>query len=427
MAFIYYILVLYIIMMIKDNIKFYIAVAVIIITIINLFIWTFGQLRHDNSLKEISYYIFLIYPLILLISLMFTYGLHNTFALVILFCLSALYYLYVFLPSYQEGFQRNPDGPIDSDIDSTSIHTKECFQNEKEFEDQAEDSPPSPNDANISAVVGASDIPIAPKGISVRNNQWQNTDKRTVYYSTLPPDSKKDLLTSSSDDFRGQSGPCLVDDRFQYQLGFEKVNRCSGLPAKVPVPSGKTDRARTGDMPDGLKPPKKPFLGDATSTPCKPSDLPPTVGGGNMNFWCRFANVNRRYGAEKLYPGEKGGCLRNEKPDPKSARASCSQLYYDTFYKYGNPKTTTVTDCLPWDTTNFVMACSPNKFKKKIIGECPPSQGRGVCEITSSGQDLGKIFGANGSDSLRPQQSESSESTNNNGLSQVASCNPAYF
>jgi len=313
----------------NNNLLTYSVIFLVIASIINLFVYVISKMRRNNDLLQYSTTFFYIYPLILIMFLMRFIGLDKVYYIFFIFAIIIIYYLYLFLPSYQI----NPQADI-----------KETF-----------------ND-------------FIPKGVLATNDQWQTTDKNTVYYSENP--------TIGQHDYPGQSGPCVVDDRFDYQIGFEKKNACKKPSLPAPATADATSSSGTsssGTSSSGTSSlvPSTPlnFPGDNTSTPCYPDDLPPASGGANFNFWCRFANQDRKYGAKKLHYGQAGDCSRQQ-----SARAECSQLYKSQFFQYGDPNKVSVTSCLPWDT-NFEMACLPNKFNKKVIGDCPPAHGRGICDI----------------------------------------------
>jgi len=216
-----------------------------------------------------------------------------------------------------------------------------------------------------------------PIGPTLQNNSWSITDKNTTYYPSAAPQPMPDVSSIGA-------GPCLVDNHFSYTLGND--NKCA------PTSSSGGSSSTTGSSGGGSS------NGGGSSTPggssnrggssttggsgggdCIRTDLPPTVfkthkSGANHNFWCRFAKHNPFTGFKSLF-----SCSDTDTNNNASASAKCSPWYYNGFYKWGNSKTTTNTECMPWDA-DFVSGCLPNTFKSRITGDCPPGYGIGLCE-----------------------------------------------
>ena len=125
-------------------------------------------------------------------------------------------------------------------------------------------------------------------------------------------------------------------------------------------------------------------------TPCLPSTH-------DFDYECSQTgwdkNKNNNYGYQKLFFGEEGLCMKDDKitPDNTKASAKCSRKYrrgVNIFGEYNQ-----LTSCLP-ENNDFEKECqllSNNKSHADVIGgfDCIPGRQRAVCKIKTSNPRLG--------------------------------------
>jgi hypothetical protein len=352
----------------------YFPPIIVIYTIILLFLWAL-----NNPYLSI---LALFYPLIILLVVLQQLPINNTYLLVIAIAVSLLYYLLILIPTSNH---------LENFTDSNTVQ----------------------------------DTPLGP---GVQNKNWTTALENTRYYQEVA--NGYPASTSS-----GQAGPCVLDDRFGYQLGFDRVNRCQtggSLPAPIssstsggsgpstgsnafPIISNPTGCLSTNGTDFDLECQKQygknvgfreitgngcpngqsrvdcstghkggiPINGTGDTTNCLRMDLPPSEvllpnsqTDGDANQWCRLERNTRRARATRISNGVSAGCYQGAIPDNNATRADCQSN--SQIPDIG----TSMTECKSWDTPRdeWAKLCTSGNLIDVVVGDCPPTQGRGVCK-----------------------------------------------
>lgn len=359
-----------------------IVILITLYTVILLFLWAF-----QNPYLQ---YLGLFYPLILLVGLLQYLPIQFTYFIVIALSIALTYYLVIFFNPY-------------------SVNKVEV-EERTEVEYEGYDNPP--------------------QGPKVENDNWETSYKNTKYYQNLS--EQKGYPTSVlNQKYQGQSGPCVRDDRFGIQYSFGKRSMChlrDGLPASVNgnksvekdncpklnnptecLPRSSTDfdeacrkqyqkdmgfrelsdcgckpNYSKADCESGYKNGMSSELSESNTTDCLGLNLPPsphklepqTKTDANPDLWCRLERNTRRARAKRVYQGAEAGCYQQNRPDMTSERAECEKNSIKN--EYGER----TTECYNWSLPDWIWKamCGNDKYMGKIVGDCPPSQGRAICK-----------------------------------------------
>ena len=236
--------------------------------------------------------------------------------------------------------------------------------------------------------------PNEPVGPSVQYDRWTTSSIAPHLSGPINPNT-------SIPETIGQSGPCVSSGKFANQIGIaeskgcpiEKSNLSPTIPEKISntVLSGLDFNNLTKMF--GLKQQEKTGKSDfKATTGCYATQFPPAPDlddwspesvrgplvdqpikqfGGNMDLWCRMKSGSRLYGNKR---SQECGFV-------PAQHAECSQLYFDKIGKFDQTSVTQITKCLPWNSPDetFQSQCQDSKFFKKIVGQCQPGEGRGLC------------------------------------------------